>query len=106
MKHILEIIVRESTAILHAKGAIIRLIKPGEENLEEFASQGLSEAFVAGPFITKRMDLFPKSTDDIIMVTDVATDPRIVHCQNMLDEGNEGGTVKLARIGGQRFGEL
>jgi len=87
MKHILEIIVQESTAILHAKGAIIRLIKPGEENLEEFASQGLSEPFVASPLITRRMDIFPKSTDEIITVTDVETDPRIIHRQNMLDEG-------------------
>ena len=87
MKHILEIIVQESTAILHAKGAVIRLIKPGEENLEEFACHGLSEPFVTGPFITKRMGVFPKSIDEIITVTDVETDPRIINRQNMLDEG-------------------
>ncbi len=87
MKHILEIIVQESTAILKAKGALIRLIKPGEENLEEFASHGLSEQFVAGPFIAKRMGVFPKSIDEIIMVANVETDHRITHCQYMLDEG-------------------
>jgi K+-sensing histidine kinase KdpD len=87
MKNILEIIVRESTAILHAQGAILRLVKPGEENLEEFACHGLSEQFVTSPFISKRMGVFPKSTEEIITVEDVETDPRISSRQNMLDEG-------------------
>jgi len=87
LKSILEIIVRESTAILQAQGAVLRLIKPGEESLEEFASYGLSEAFVASPFITRRRGIFPKSPDDIIMVADVQEDPRIIQPQEMLAEG-------------------
>ncbi len=84
---ILDIIAQESTRIMHAKGAIIRLVREAEEELAPTASFGLSETFLnKGP--VKRGDgIFPRNFDEVVMVEDVQTDPRIVYPREAVEEG-------------------
>jgi signal transduction histidine kinase len=84
---ILNIIVKESTRIMKVKGAILRLVKKGEEELTPSASFGLSETFLNKGPVKRGEGLFPMNFDEVIMVEDVKTDPRIVYPKEAAEEG-------------------
>jgi len=87
IKTILDIIVKESTHIMKAKGAILRLVQAGHEELVTSASFGLSAMFLEKGPVTRGAGIFPKTPDEIITVEDVKTDARIVYREEGIKEG-------------------
>jgi signal transduction histidine kinase len=83
---VLDIIVRESARIMKAKGAALHLVKEGREELTSPVSFGLSETFFRKGPVKRSEGLFPQNPDDVIMVEDVKTDPRIVYPKEAADE--------------------
>ncbi len=84
---IFDIIVRETTKIMKAKGVVLRLVHEGEEDLTVSAFYGVSEKFVKKGPVKRGEGLFPKNPDDVIIVENVTDDPRIIYRQEEIEEG-------------------
>ena len=87
MDTIFDIVVREATQIMKAKGAILRLVRQGEEELKDSAVFGLSERFFKKGPVKRNEGIFPRDPDDVIIVEDVATDPRVMYLSQQIEEG-------------------
>ena len=87
INQVLDTIVRESTKIFNVKGAILRLVQEGRQELVISASCGLTEAFVHKGPIKRGEGLFPHDSKEMIVVEDTSLDPRIVYPEETLNEG-------------------
>jgi signal transduction histidine kinase len=84
---VLDLIVQDSARIMGAKGAAVHLLQEGSHELTLAATWGLSDAYLHKGPLTTEDGLTPKNPDDVIMVEDVETDPRLKYLQESQEEG-------------------
>jgi len=90
---VLELAAEKITEVLGVKGSQIRLLDPKTQKLKLAASYGLSQDFLQiGPVRSKRgveakYSLDIKHSGDIVVIDDVASDPRVQYQEAILAEG-------------------
>ncbi|PKN61320.1 MAG: response regulator protein [Deltaproteobacteria bacterium HGW-Deltaproteobacteria-15] len=88
IKEVLDLVVRKSTEVVNAKGAVLRILNLDTNELELSAACGLSERYLSkghvssGKIITELCRL-----NKVIIVDDVQTSPRVQYPREARDEG-------------------
>ena len=109
---VLELAVEKITEVLGVKGAQIRLLDSKTQKLKLAASHGLSQDFLQiGPVRSKRgaevkSSLNTKHSGDILVIDDVASDPRIQYQEAILAEGVNKMLTMPLHIRGKNIGEM
>ncbi len=84
---IFNIIVMETAKVMRAKGSVLRLTQQADDELVTCAHFGLSDTYLKKGPVKKNTGIFPKKPDDILIVDDVSSDPRIVYSGEGIKEG-------------------
>jgi two-component system, NtrC family, sensor kinase len=85
---VLSLIVRRSTEVLQARGALIRILNLDSQEMELFASYGLSERYLSkGPVSSSTIITDLCNLNQVILIRDFLKDPRIQYPQECLKEG-------------------
>jgi signal transduction histidine kinase len=87
LREVLDRLVKESVRITEAKGAALRLVQEGADELIPVATCGLSEAYLRKGPVTIDDGLIPRSPDDVIIVEDIERDPRLRYPKEAYAEG-------------------
>ncbi|MFO7877862.1 MAG: GAF domain-containing protein [Desulfovermiculus sp.] len=109
---VLQLAVQKITDVLGVKGTQIRLLDSKTEELNLAASHGFSHEFLnIGPVSFKRgieakYSLDAKHVGDIVVIDDVASDPRIQYKEAILAEGANKMLTMPLHIRGKNIGEL
>jgi len=88
IKEVLDLVVRKSTEVVNAKGAVLRILNLDTNELELSAACGLSERYLSkghvssGKIITELCRL-----NKVIIVDDVQTSPRVQYPREAREEG-------------------
>ncbi|MDD5205048.1 MAG: ATP-binding protein [Desulfobacterales bacterium] len=88
IKEVLDLVVRKSTEVVNAKGAVLRILNLDTKELELSAACGLSERYLSkghvssGKIITELCRL-----NKVIIVDDVQTSPRVQYPREAREEG-------------------
>ena len=88
IKEVLDLVVRKSTEVVNAKGAVLRILNLDTNELELSAACGLSERYLSkghvssGKVITELCRL-----NKVIIVDDVQTSPRVQYPREAREEG-------------------
>lgn len=85
---VLTLIVRRLTEVLQARGALIRILNPDSQEMDLFASYGLSDRYLSkGPVSSNTMITDLCNLNQVILIRDFLKDPRIQYPQECLKEG-------------------
>jgi two-component system, NtrC family, sensor kinase len=85
---VLSLVVKRSTEVLHAKGAILRILNLQTHELELFASHGISERYLSkGPVTSETMITELWKLNKVIIIPDITESPRIQYPREALEEG-------------------
>ncbi|MFH0789221.1 MAG: ATP-binding protein [Pseudomonadota bacterium] len=85
---VLSLIVRKLTEVLQAKGALIRILNLDSQEMDLFASYGLSEHYLSkGPVSSNTIITDLCNLNQVILIRDFLKDPRIQYPQECLKEG-------------------
>jgi signal transduction histidine kinase len=88
LEEVLELVVWKSAEVFGAKGAILRTLNVETQELELFASYGLSEKHLSkGPVSRKEMITNLCQQNKPIIIDDIFADPRVQHPQEISEEG-------------------
>ncbi len=87
-EEVTELVVWKITEMLEAKGAIIRVINLETNQLDLFASCGLSESYLSkGPISSNKFIAETVRKHRVIIIEDILSDPRIQYPRKVLEEG-------------------
>lgn len=109
---VLQLAVQKITEALGVKGTQIRLLDQGTQELHVAASHGLSDQFLKiGPITYKRgieaqYTLDAQHIEDIIVIEDIATDPRVQYREAILAEGANKMLTLPLHIRAKNIGEM
>ncbi len=88
VKDVLDTIVRRSVETLGAKGAVIRIHNPNNEQLELWAAYGLSDLFLSkGPIFRDKIITEFCRENRIMVIRDILDNPRVQYPKEVWDEG-------------------
>lgn len=109
---VMELAVQKITQVLGVKGTQIRLLDPKIQKLKLAASYGLSREFMQiGPVRSRRgveakYSLDTRHFGDIVVIDDVASDPRVQYQEAILAEGANKMLTMPLHIRAKNIGEL
>jgi two-component system, NtrC family, sensor kinase len=85
---VLSLIVRKSTEVLQAKGALVRILNLDSREMALFASYGLSESYLSkGPVSSETIITDLCNLNQVILIRDFLKNPRIQYPRECLKEG-------------------
>jgi signal transduction histidine kinase len=85
---VLSLVVRKTTAILQARGALIRILNLESHEMDLFAAYGLSERYLAkGHVSSETMITDLCKLNKIILIRDIEKNPRIQYPREFWEEG-------------------
>jgi two-component system NtrC family sensor kinase len=85
---VLSLVVRRSTEVLQAKGALIRILNLDSREMDLFASYGLSESYLSkGPVSSDTIITDLCNLNQVILIRDFLKNPRIQYPRECLKEG-------------------
>jgi len=88
VKEVLDLVVRKSTEVVHAKGAIMRILNLDTGELEVSASYGLSDRYLSkGHVSTRKVITDLCRLNKVIIIEDVQTNPRVQYPREAREEG-------------------
>jgi putative nucleotidyltransferase with HDIG domain len=87
MKQALSVMVQTIAAVFEAKGCLLRLLDPAGRELELLAATGLSSAYLEKGTVIAGRDVSEIFGQKIVVIEDVANDPRIQYPQAAVQEG-------------------
>jgi two-component system NtrC family sensor kinase len=88
VKEVLGLVLRKTTEVLNAKGALLRIVNPETEQLELTAAYGLSEEYLSkGPVSSHKTITDVCRLNRIIIIEDVLSDPRVQYQKHIWEEG-------------------
>ncbi len=88
VKEVLDLVVRKSSEVVNAKGAILRILNLETSQLELSAAYGLSEQYLSKGHISSKNRLFALyRSNKVFVVKDVQKDPRVMYPEAAKREG-------------------
>lgn len=88
VKDVLESLVKKTTEVLEARGAILRVLNLETHQLELGASYGLSQQYLSkGPVSSQKIITELCLLNKVILIDDVRSDPRVQYPQEAWKEG-------------------
>jgi two-component system, NtrC family, sensor kinase len=85
---VLALVVRKSTEILQARGALIRILNLESHEMDLFAAHGLSERYLAKGHVSSETIITDLcKLNKVILIRDIEKNPRIQYPREFLDEG-------------------
>lgn len=85
---VLSLVVRKSTEILQAKGALIRILNLATHEMELFAAHGLSERYLSKGHVSSETVITDLcKLNKVILIRDIYGDPRIQYPREFSEEG-------------------
>lgn len=87
-RKVLELLVKKTTEVLGAKGAIIRILNLDTHQLELSAFYGLSEKYLSKGHVSSEKKITDLCRQDkVIIIDDVLSDPRVQYPKEAKEEG-------------------
>jgi two-component system NtrC family sensor kinase len=88
VKEVLDLVVRKSCEVVHAKGAILRILNLETSQLDLSAAYGLSEEYLSKGHISSKNRLYALyRLNKVFVIKDVQTDPRVIYREAAKREG-------------------
>jgi len=88
VKDVLELLVKKTTEVLHARGAILRILNLNTQQLELGAFYGLSEEYLdKGPVSSQKIITDLCRQNKVIIIEDILSDTRIQYPREAWEEG-------------------
>jgi len=88
LQEVLDVVVTKSTAALHAKGALLRILNKETGQFDVRAASGLGEQYLSkGPVTTEKLLSDPSGLHRVKIITDLWHAPRVEYPQEAWDEG-------------------
>lgn len=84
---VLELAVTKITDILGAKGCVVRLLDPKNQNLYVARSHGLSKEFLQKGPVDAQRSIAENMAGKVVVIEDVFTDPRLQYPSGTVEEG-------------------
>ncbi|MGC9194703.1 MAG: GAF domain-containing protein [Syntrophobacteraceae bacterium] len=84
---VLELVVTKITALLDAKGCVVRLLDPKTQNLYVARGYGLSQEFLQKGPVEAQRSIAENMAGRVVVIDDVFTDPRLQYPAETADEG-------------------
>jgi two-component system, NtrC family, sensor kinase len=85
---VLSLVVRKSTEILQARGALIRILNLESHKMDLFAAYGLSERYLSKGHVSSETIITDLcKLNQVILIRDIDKNPRIQYPREFLDEG-------------------
>ena len=88
VKDVLELLVKKTTEVLEARGAILRILNLNTRELELGAAYGLSEKYLSkGPVSSQKIITDLCRNNKVIIIEDILSDTRIQYPREAWKEG-------------------
>ena len=88
VKEVLDLVVKKTTEVLDAKGALLRVLNSGANQFELGASYGLSDRYLSKGHISSQKIISELCRlNRVIIIEDVQADPRVQYPKEAMEEG-------------------
>jgi signal transduction histidine kinase len=88
LDEVLDLVVQKASEVLHAKGALLRLLNPETDQFEVAAAYGIGENYLKkGPVSKKKILFEPGCQSRVHEIIDIWNAPRVEYPQQAWDEG-------------------